>query len=199
MAPPSARRLRPPPTAETLAAAAFAYLARYASSEATLRRVLGARIQRAIRSHPDFAADEARQADLRAAIEAILARNRALGLLDDTSYAETRAGSLRRQGRSRRHIAQTLGAQGINRTTIDEALVAADEERSPEDADLDAATVLARRRRLGPYRTSTLEDPAARRKADLRDAGVLARAGFSGSVIRKVLGSRIEDLESPED
>lgn len=195
MSPSSPRRLRPPPTPETLGAAALAYLARYAASEATVRRVLTARIQRALRDHPDFAADETRQQTLREAIDAIILRYRGIGFLNDVVFAETKAGSLRRRGQSRRMIAQTLAQQGIDRSTIEQAMTVADDERSGEEADLEAARLLARRRRLGPYRTTDLPDAVARFKADRRDAGVLARAGFSGGVIRKVLGTTLDELD----
>ncbi len=160
-----------------------------------MRRVLTARVQRATRDHPDFATDETRQQDLRDAIEAIIARYRGIGFLNDAVFAETKAGSLRRRGQSRRMIAQTLSQQGIDRSTIDQALTAADEERPGDEADLDAARLLARRRRLGPYRITDLPDSAARFKADRRDAGVLARAGFTGGIIRKVLGASLDDLD----
>lgn len=192
------RRLRPPPTQETLQSAALAYLARYAASEATVRRVLMARVNRAARQHPDFAADEARQADLANAIEAILARFRSAGFLNDATFAETKAGSLRRRGQSRRMIAEKLKAEGIERATIEAAMSAADEDRPGEEADLEAARLLARRRKLGPWRTAEIPDMAARFKADRRDAGVLARAGFSGGIIRKVLGGSIEDIDDFE-
>jgi regulatory protein len=189
------RRLRPLPTPETLQSAALAYLARYAASEATVRRVLMARVHRAARQHPDFAADEARQADLATAIEGILKRFRSAGFLNDATFAETKAGSLRRRGQSRRLIAEKLKAEGIERATIEAAMSAADEDRPGEEADLEAARLLARRRKLGPWRTAPIPDLTARFKADRRDAGVLARAGFSGSIIRKVLGGSIEDMD----
>lgn len=192
------RRLRPPPTPESLQSAALAYLARYAASEATVRRVLMARVNRAARQHPDFAADEARQTDLAGAIEAIIKRFRSAGFLNDATFAETKAGSLRRRGQSRRMIAEKLRAEGIERSTIEAAMSAADEDRPGEDADLEAARLLARRRKLGPWRTAAVTDMAARFKADRRDAGVLARAGFSGSIIRKVLGGSIEDMDDFE-
>lgn len=191
----SPRRLRPPPTPQTLQSAALAYLARYAASEATVRRVLTARVSRAARQHPEFAADEARQTDLAAAIEAIIQRFRSAGFLNDATFAETKAGSLRRRGQSRRMIAEKLKAEGLDRSTIEAAMTAADEDRPSEEADLEAARLLARRRKLGPWRTTDIADTAARFKADRRDAGVLARAGFSGAIIRKVLGGGIEDLD----
>jgi regulatory protein len=52
-----------------------------------------------------------------------------------------------------------------------------------EQSELGAALVLARKRRIGPFRLGQAPDDAGRR----RELGVLARAGFSQSVARQAL------------
>jgi regulatory protein len=142
--------------AAALEAAAFHYLGRYASSVENLRRVL------------------ARKTEDRSAIEAVVAKCVRLGLVDDRSYAAGRSASLARAGASRRAIAERLRAKGVDAEAIRGAL----EGKS----DLAAASALARRRRLGPYR------PEAQRAAFReKDLAALARAGFPLDVAREVL------------
>ncbi|MGH7043713.1 MAG: hypothetical protein ACREFY_16510, partial [Acetobacteraceae bacterium] len=96
--------------------------------------------------------------------------------------------ALHRAGRSRRAIEATLAAKGVPAGTARAVL--------PEDAEgeLAAALLLARRRRLGPFRPVPLPpgDPAAAR----REQGVLARAGFPESIVRRALGCARADAEA---
>ncbi len=192
-------RVRPVPSPDTLANAALHYLARFAASEAGLRRVLQNRIRRAILQHPDFATDETRQAQLAEAIEAIIERHRATGALNDAAYAEMKVRGLRRKGRSRRMIAQKLGSQGIDRDLVGDALTTFDDGEEPEAAELTAARALAKRRRLGPYRTTPFSDEGARRKASQKDVATLARAGFSMRIIRQALDDAAIEDDTGED
>src|SRR5699024_3439409 len=93
-------------------------------------------------------------------------------------------------GASAAGVRAKLAAKGINRDLADQALeVAAEEEGG--DAELTAAIVFARRRRLGPWR---LPDQRADRR--LRDLAALGRQGFSGTLARKVIDA--EDIEALE-
>src|SRR5690349_7955972 len=78
---------------------ALGYLARYSSSAENLRRVLIRRVRR----HAPEAALLAR-----AQIDAIVARYRESGLLDDAAYAAGRVTSLHRRGDSLRAIRARL-------------------------------------------------------------------------------------------
>ena len=66
----------------------------------------------------------------------------------------------------------------------------------PEDpeGELAAALLLARRRRLGPFRAAPLPagDPAATR----REQGVLARAGFPEPIVRRALACPRAEAEA---
>ncbi len=186
-------RVRPIPTPEKLAAIALHYLAKYAASEASLRRVLQNRLYRATLQHPDFADDRERQAELETAIEAIIEKHRRLGSLNDALYAETKVRSLRRAGRSARLISQKLVGHGIDKSLIKGAIETVDEDQSPDAAEFAAATALARKRKLGPFRTTDITDAMARRKIEQKEVGTLARAGFSMHVIRRVLGGATLD------
>ena len=62
-----------------------------------------------------------------------------------------------------------------------------------EDPELAAAVALARRRRLGPYRS----DPESRADNRRRDLAVMGRNGFAYPVARRVIDA--EEPDSLED
>jgi regulatory protein len=168
------RRSAPGIDAATLDRAALHYLQRYAASSAQLRRVLRRRVLRAARLETvDAAAAHAE-------VDKLIERYLAAGLLDDRRYAEAQAGSLSRRGASRHRIRQRLGAKGVDSDLVEDALEALAEETG--GGDLAAACILARRKRLGPYRKTG--DRAAHRQKDLAS---MARAGFSLAIARRVL------------
>lgn len=149
--------------------AAMAYLERYASSTENLRRVLQRKVMKRCRQR-----DEDPMQHHGLIEEAIAAALRA-GLVDDDRYAQAKAASLRRRGRSARAIQARLSAKGIDRTVIAAAL------DSTEDTEEEAAHVLARRRKLGPYR---LRERAVYRDKDM---AALCRAGFSFDIVRRLM------------
>lgn len=175
------KRRRPLPTAEDLHAAALAYLARYAATEAGLQRVLARRVSRwsraAIAAGEDRDDVAGQAAAAREAARGVVARLVAAGAVDDAAFAQARAAKLLRRGRSRQAATAQLMAKGI-----EPALARAALPENP-DAELAAALVLARRRRIGPFRAAA-PDPATLR----REFGILARAGFPGHVAACALG-----------
>jgi len=156
---------------------ALGYLGRYASSAENLRRVL---IRRARRHSPE-AAQQAK-----AQIDAIVARYRESGLLDDAAYATGRAASLHRRGDSLRAIRARLAAKGVAPEVAAEAVSELRDKAA--DPDLAAACAFARRRRLGPFR----RDEADRQ----RELAAFARAGFSRRIAQAVLACG--DVEAVE-
>lgn len=170
------RRTAPGIDAATLDRAALHYLQRYAASSAQLRRVLRRRVMRAARIE---AVDTA---TAHGEIDKLIERYLAAGLLDDRRYAEAQAGSLSRRGASRLRIRQRLAAKGVEADLVEGALEAVAEETG--GGDLAAACILARRKRLGPYRKTG--DRAAHRQKDLAS---MARAGFSLAIARRVLSA----------
>ncbi|HUN47837.1 MAG TPA: regulatory protein RecX [Stellaceae bacterium] len=179
----SRRRSAPGITPAALENAALHYLQRYAASSAQLRRVLRRRVLRA------SMAGEVDTAAAHAAIDGLVERYLAAGLLDDRRYAEAQAQSLGRHGTSRHRIRQRLAAKGVDAELVEDALRVAAEESGA--SDLAAACILARRKRLGPYRKTG--DRAAHRQKDL---AALARAGFSLAIARRVLSA--PDIEAVE-
>ena len=170
------RRSAPGLGTAALENAALHYLQRYTASSAQLRRVLRRRVLRAAM------VEAVDTAAVHAEIDRLIARYLAAGLLDDRRYAEVQAESLGRRGTSRHRIRQRLAAKGVDADLVDGALQTVAEESGA--SDLTAACILARRKRLGPYRRTG--DRAAYRQKDL---AALARAGFSLAIARRVLAA----------
>jgi regulatory protein len=174
-----------PPDADNLYQAALDHLARYAATEAGLRRVLMRRVGGWARQQadPDTAAPAIAAA--REAIAGVIDRLVQAGAVSDTAFAENRAKSLTRGGQSNRAVQARLVAKGVA-TDLARTASATDAE-----TELAAALVLTRKRRIGPYRRSEDADAATR----LKEMGVLARAGFSRDIVERALGTPREDAE----
>ena len=179
----------PLPTEALLHEAALNHLARFAATEAGLRRVLERRVDRwARRSEaageaPDAVAPRAAEAKRHAAT--VARKLVSSGAVDDGAFAAARARRLSRGGRSRRAIAAHLAAKGVGRDAADAALP------EGEEAELDSALALCRRRRAGPFAPGPLS-PEARLKA----LAVLARAGFPRGVAEAALDTPLEEAEA---
>lgn len=156
-----------PVTSAYLERAAIAYLERYGSSSANLRRVL---IRKAMRR-----ASEAPGAGVMAAIDETVEKAVRSGLVDDRAYAESKLNALLRRGASTGTARAKLAAKGLERDTIAAAL----DEAAPDE--FAQARRYAQRRRLGPFRA--VPDPTRRE----RDMAVLGRAGFSRRAARAAL------------
>lgn len=180
-------RVRKPPrplTAASLENAAVYYLSRFASSSGNLRRVLMRKVARAARDGEEGQAEAGAQM-----VDALITRYLDKGLLNDRAYAAQAASSLARRGASRYSIAGKLGQKGVDNELVAQTIAGLDEEGGV--SELAAACALARRRRLGPYRTPD-------KRADFRekDLASMARAGFSLNLARRVL--RAKDVEALE-
>lgn len=115
-----------------------------------------------------------------ALLDEIVAQCVSLQLVDDRRFAEARAASLRRKGLSGRAVAGRLAAKGVNRDLV------ADVAPADAEAELAAARIAARRKRLGPWRR-TGDDPAHAASLRSKELAALARLGFSFAVARAVL------------
>ncbi len=157
------------------------YVARYATTESGLRQVLTRRIDRWAREAEDRDAVGEQAATAKAEIAGVVARMVELGLLNDAAFAESRARGLALSGRSRRAISARLMAKGIDAERARAEL--------PDDAadELVSALILARKRRIGPFRTVEPDQN--------RELGVLARAGFPRDVALRALTMEAEEAE----
>ncbi len=182
------------PSEAALREAALSHLARYASTEAGLCRVLERRIARWRRGAIGEVERSAEaEAAARATAHRVVAKLKVEGLVDDAAFAAARAARLHRAGRSRRVIAAHLAAKGVTGASLRDAL--------PEDpeSELAAALAFARRRRLGPFRTVAAAVPRksaiggeAMGEMSGRDAALLARAGFPRAIVERALAMPAE-------
>jgi len=173
-----------PVTVAALHEAALDYLACYAASTARLRRVLERRVRR---RSPDREGIEAG----RKTIAEVIATLTAQGYLEDRRYAAARAESLTRQGRSRRWIEARLAADGVASALIRAALEGLAETGA--EPELAAAIAFAKRRKLGPFRTSKRRDQDDPKALARKELAALGRAGFDHRMARTVL-----EAPSPE-
>lgn len=152
-------------TAAELHETALTYLSRRPATVAMMTRVLQRKV---MKKGADL--DDASET-----IRAVVARLVEAGLVNDSTFASTRARRLSREGRSSRAIAAHLAQKGVRgevaRSVIDRT------------GDLDAALVLTKKRRIGAFRREELVDAAAKQK----ELGVLARAGFDRSTAERAL------------
>lgn len=156
-------------TPDYLRRAALHHLERYAAPAAQLRRVLARKVVASCRHHGEDPAAFA------ALLDEVVERCVSLGLVDDRRFAEARAASLRRKGRSSRAVAASLAAKGVPRELAQEA------GSIDAEGEMAAAMIAARRKRLGPWCRG---DRQMRRSKDM---AALARAGFSMTIARAVI------------
>lgn len=187
---PRPRPLPPPPTASALREHALATLARRPLTRAglrqTLERKIGAWAQRAARLGRDQDSITADVERARLLVETVAARIIEVGLVNDESFAQARAGRLARAGKSRRAIGAHLASKGVDEQTVRAAV--------PVDAEteLRAALVLARRKRLGPFARDDAERTHETRHKAL---ATLARAGFGFGTAERVLRMGPDEAE----
>lgn len=168
----SVKRRNPQPlTAPRLEELALAYVARFATTQGKLRDYL----QRKLRER---GWDGGEAPDL----ERLIGRYVELGYVDDAGWARMKAGSLLRRGYGARRVGEALGHAGL-----DESL--REDVRPDEAAERQAALVLARRRRFGPFCVQEADRPLRE-----KHIGAMLRAGHRLDVARAII-----DAETPED
>jgi len=145
-----------------LEAVALRYVERYATSRQKLIRYLERKLR-----------EQGWSGEGAPPVAAIVDRFVTLRYIDDGEYARMRLRSMQRRGYGVRRIGQALAADGVEEVLRDEVT---------RDVDaLEAAVILARRRRIGPYGAQPVT-PEMRQKA----IGILMRAGHSHEISRRV-------------
>jgi regulatory protein len=168
-----------PITSTRLANIARHYLERYVTSSSHLRDLLRERVRKeahALSVEPE---------QWYPLVDDEIAKLLAAGALDDERYASDRARSLFRRGSSQPRIRAGLRSKGLSSEIIDTAIEHLHEEQQEEgveEPDLVAACTYARKRRLGPWRTGSVDDEGRQ-----RELAKLVRAGFPWSVARRVV------------
>ncbi len=160
--------------------AALFYLQRYASSAANLRRILLHKIKKSCQHHKTSVED------FIPLLDGIIARYNSSGLLNDAQFSKSKAESLRRQGRSAWYIRQKLSIKGLSEEDINRSL---DEVGNDEEAEISAALILIKKKKLGGLRPGN----SASKEQNMKDIAVLARAGFSYKVATAALEITCKD------
>jgi regulatory protein len=191
-------------TERSIENAALFYLQRFATSSENLKRVLMRKVRRSVRvqgagpdrgTGPDGVVENDAVKDGARIVDGVIARLLRSGLLDDRKYAESRAVTLHRRGMSAGRICGKLVQKGVDVEARQHALAALAVETAADPADADRSYVdlagavnLARRRRLGPFRS-----PADRPRMREKDLATLARAGFAYHAAVQVIDTACPD------
>lgn len=169
MPPPRSPRPNPRPLDRgSIGELAFAYVGRFATSEARLTRYLNRKLFERGWDDDGAAAE---------AVAAAVARCAALGFVNDQEFAHMRGRSLARRGLGARRVQAQLAVDGIGGETAAPVIADASDRR------LATALAFARRRRLGPFGTGLPNDPKALNRA----IGAFLRAGHDPATARRIL------------
>ena len=189
------------PTKRRIANQALAHVQKHATTEANLHDVLARRAKRAAAFH-----EGVDMAEVEVWIQEAVAGLVALGYIKDEAFSDARAARLSRGGKGERVIRQHLKQKGVPEALAEESMRRVEEHAEApafgigaEDAlSADAETcrcaAAARKRRIGPFRTSEPKD-GDERKESRREMAALGRQGFSYGTIQAVLSMLKEDLE----
>ena len=153
---------------------ALAYVARFAVSAAKLDAYLRRKLR-----------ERGWEGETQPPVEALVERFVAAGYIDDAAYARSKTGSLLRRGYGMRRVAQSLGAAGIGEEARAAAPAGQGERRQ-------AALVLARKRRLGPFGPG-----AADRAAREKQIAAMLRAGHPLDSARELVDA--PSIEAAEE
>jgi len=156
------------------------YLERYEANAHRVENFLAQKIARGLRAgwYAEVDPDA-----LSAMIATTVSTAQRIGLIDDKGYAERRAASLSRRGKSASRIALDLRSRGVDADLTQSAIA------ETETTDAERARHLARRKRIGPWRM------AARAENRDKDIARLCRAGFSPGLAKSVIDAPLADSD----
>lgn len=147
---------------------ALAYVARFATTRAKLKRYLARKIQ-------ERGWDG--EGDAQTTVDMLIARLTALGFVDDRQFAAMRGSAMGRRGLGAARVRSQLWVDGIAADDAAEAI--AEAETNP----FAAAAAFARRRRFGPFARTPVHDPRQRE----RQLAAFVRAGHAAALARRIL------------
>ncbi len=166
------------PTPRMLAWTRNATLSRLERRMMTEKELSEAIVKKAKAKFEDITGDQLRA--ISAAAVALAYEQKAL---DDGAYARQKTDAAVRNGKSKRFIAQTLSAKGVDTDVAASALKDTD--------DLYAAVVFARKRAFGPYRRGEADD---KRKA--KELSAFARNGFGFTIGNAVFEMSADEADA---
>lgn len=159
-------------TSSRLKNIALYYLERFETSKSNLRNVLRRRVDKYAFENKEYDKSESY-----VWIDEIISEFNRLGYVNDERYANLQIERHIRAGKSLLYIQGKLREKGIAEDLIKSLLE--ESEYDPREA----AQTFARKKKIGPYRSSLEE----REEYKQKDMGSMARAGFSYDVIIKIL------------
>jgi regulatory protein len=159
----------------------LAYLQRFPASIPHFRRVMQRKIDKSCNYHKEQ--DKVACLTL---LESTIAGFERQGLLNDDAYTQGMVNSLRRRGLSIKAIQYKLQQKGLSESTIRAAVAEFDEGMESGEAELSAALILTRKKRLGSFGTGEILD---------KHYGTLARAGFGFDIAQRALRLSREEAE----
>lgn len=162
---PRPRRRAPPLDERKLDELALAYVGRFATTRAKLRRYLARKLR-------ERGWEGVREPDLEELAERFAER----GFIDDAGYALARAQALTAGGYGKRRVLDRLRSAGVEDRDSAAALAHSDGEA------LAAALRFAERRRLGPFAAEAPADAKQREKA----LAAMVRAGHGFGIARAI-------------
>jgi regulatory protein len=174
------RKPPPPIDSQRLTDIAYGYAARFAVTEARLKRYLSGKVRER------GWAEEVAVVDV---IDRLVARLVEFGAVNDVVVARSTVDLSRRKGLAGHRIRTALSMRQVSAETATEVL-AETQPDDPEAAALEAAQRYAQRKRLGQWRTG-----AASPERDRREMAAMIRGGHSFSVARAALRMTIDELE----
>lgn len=157
---------------------ALAYVARFATSAGKLRAYLRRKLR-------ERGCAEGEEPDVEALVSKFVER----GYVDDEAYGRAKVNDLASRGYGARRVEQTLRAAGIGDDLRDALAPGEGQKRQ-------AALLLARKRRFGPFGRAQDIGPEEERKLKEKRLAAMVRAGHDFDHARRVLEARsVEELE----
>jgi regulatory protein len=166
MAPPRARKTRPPLDAKRLEDLALRYVERFATTRAKLRAYLARKLR-------ERGWEGAREPDPAAIAERFASQ----GYIDDEAYALAKSQSLSGRGFGKRRLVEKLRSAGVEEADGETA------RQHAEENAVSSALRFAERRRLGPFALAPPRDPKEREKA----LAAMIRAGHPFALAREIV------------
>ena len=156
------------------------YLERFESSVQNLRDVLKKRVEQYAYHNPDFD-----KVTAYGWIEELLSDFQKLNYINDERYANIKVKDYLLAGKSARYIKTKLKTKGISEDIADSLI----EAQGYDQEEL--ALKLARKRKIGPYRSNEQEQKENKQK----DMGILLRAGFDYDIVCHILNQNFNTQE----
>lgn len=158
------------------------YLERYNASSGHFKTVMLRKVKKSCLYHKDQSYEECSNL-----VDKLVDKFLRAGLLNDDLYLQAMVASYRRKGLSERMIVQKLAFKKLPPDKIKEFLAKHDDESDAADAELQAAAILCRKKKMGAF--------ALKENDPQKELSRLGRAGFSFDIARKVLEMKKEELE----